>query len=160
MFGAFRIGGMTEPIAGANMLIHRPPADVFDAFANPLKITQFWLTRASGPLARGARVEWEFMVPGVTAGVAVTTFDPPRRLGWDWSDGHHVEMTFDPHDRDSTRVAVHETGFAGDRAAEEVATTTEGYSIVLCDLKTLLETGRSANLVKDKAALIEASLSN
>jgi hypothetical protein len=69
-------------------------------------------------------------------------------------------MTFDALDAGSTRVAVHETGFKGDRAVEEVATTTEGYSIVLCDLKTLLETGRSANLVKDKAALIEASLSN
>jgi len=29
---------------------------------------------------------------------------------------------------------------------------------VLCDLKTLLETGHSANLVKDKAELIAQSL--
>jgi hypothetical protein len=30
----------------------------------------------------------------------------------------------------------------------------EGFTIVLCDLKTLLESGRSANLVRDKAELI------
>lgn len=34
---------------------------------------------------------------------------------------------------------------------------TEGFSIVLCDLKVWLETGRVANLVKDKAELIAAS---
>ena len=35
--------------------------------------------------------------------------------------------------------------------------TVEGFAIVLCDLKTLLETGESANLVRDKAALIVAA---
>jgi hypothetical protein len=35
---------------------------------------------------------------------------------------------------------------------------TEGFTIVLCDLKTLLESGRSANLVRSKAALIAATL--
>lgn len=32
------------------------------------------------------------------------------------------------------------------------------FVMVLCDLKTLLETGRSANLVRDKARLIADSL--
>jgi hypothetical protein len=36
--------------------------------------------------------------------------------------------------------------------------TIEGFSIVLCDLKTLLESGRSANLVRDKAELIARKL--
>ena len=34
---------------------------------------------------------------------------------------------------------------------------TEGFSIVLCDLKTFLESGKSANLVRAKAELIAAS---
>jgi uncharacterized protein YndB with AHSA1/START domain len=37
---------------------------------------------------------------------------------------------------------------------EQATGTIEGFSIVLCDLKTLLESGTSANLVRDKAALI------
>lgn len=35
---------------------------------------------------------------------------------------------------------------------------TEGFSIVLCDLKTLLESGRSAGLVRDKARLIAQAI--
>ena len=36
----------------------------------------------------------------------------------------------------------------------QAANLAEGFAIVLCDLKTLLESGRSANLVRDKAELI------
>jgi hypothetical protein len=35
-----------------------------------------------------------------------------------------------------------------------VVNATEGFAIVLCDLKVLLETGHPAGLVKDKAELI------
>ena len=35
-------------------------------------------------------------------------------------------------------------------------TTREGFTIVLCDLKALLETGASAGMVRDKARLIAA----
>ena len=33
---------------------------------------------------------------------------------------------------------------------------TEGFTIVACDLKSLLETGRSGNMARDKAVLISA----
>jgi hypothetical protein len=46
------------------------------------------------------------------------------------------------------------SGFAGEQSLAVATGTAEGFSIVLCDLKTLLETGRSANLVRDKAELI------
>ena len=42
--------------------------------------------------------------------------------------------------------------------AEEPRRVAFNFSIVLCDLKTLLESGRSANLVKDKAELIHRSM--
>jgi uncharacterized protein YndB with AHSA1/START domain len=150
---------MSEPVASASTIIRRPSSEVFDAFVRPEKLTQFWLTRASGPLAKNAKVEWHFMVPGATASVAVTAFEPPRHLGFDWP-GMHVEMRFDEHDQNgdaaATRVAVHVTGFAGDNAVEQAVGTTEGFTTVLCDLKTLLESGHSAGLVRDKAALIMA----
>lgn len=55
-------------------------------------------------------------------------------------------------------MAVEVAGF--DKDVDEIVNATEGFSIVLCDLKTLLETGHSANLVRDKAALIAATLSD
>ena len=38
--------------------------------------------------------------------------------------------------------------------AQGAVNATEGFSIVLCELKILLETGRPGQLVRDKAALI------
>jgi uncharacterized protein YndB with AHSA1/START domain len=145
---------MADHIAKASMLIRRPVAEVFDAFVNPDTITKFWLESTTGPLAEGAQVGWHFMVPGATETVTVTAFEDQRRIAFDWSDGNSVDMGFEAHGNDTTCLAVEVTGFENENA---VVNATEGFSIVLCDLKTLLESGRSANLVRDKAELIAAS---
>ena len=148
---------MTELAASADMLIRRPVAEVFDAFVRPDMITRFWLDGTSGPLGQGARVEWRFMVPGATETVSVTAFEARRRIAFDWSAGLSVDMTFQELGERETRVTVRVTGFAGDQAG--AVNATEGFSIVLCDLKILLETGQSGSLVRDKAELIARSQS-
>ena len=142
----------------ASMLIRRPPGEVFAAFVNPMILRKFWLSDASGPLAPGARVRWKFMVPGVEDDVVVRRFESPSHLAFDWSDGVHVEMTFELVDHDATHVRVAVSGFTGEGILEQATNTVEGFSIVLCDLKTLLESGASANLVRDKAELITRSM--
>jgi len=145
---------MNLQVAKIEMLIRRPPGEVFAAFANPQIIRKFWLHAASGPLAPGARVQWEFMVPGATAAVVVTDFEAPRRIGFDWSNGLHVELTFEDFADDATHACVTVGGFEGPEAVAVLNDVVEGFTVVLCDLKTLLETGTSANLVRDKAELI------
>jgi uncharacterized protein YndB with AHSA1/START domain len=39
--------------ARVTMLIQAPPADVYAAFVEPERLTQFWLSKASGPLRIG-----------------------------------------------------------------------------------------------------------
>jgi uncharacterized protein YndB with AHSA1/START domain len=141
------------------MLIRRPPSEVFAAFVEPAMLRKFWLNDASAPLAPKARVKWQFMVPGAEDDVTVTRFEPPNRLAFDWSDGIHVDMLFEPFDKAATRAAVTVSGFAGDSVLEAATDAVEGFSIVLCDLKTLLEAGRSANLTRDKAELITRAIS-
>lgn len=148
---------MTEQVARAEMLIRRPVADVFDAFVRTDMITQFWLESASGPLGPGARVEWRFMVPGAVETVTVTAFENQRRIAFDWSDSVSVNMQFEELSDRATRVSVDVAGFKGDQACADMVNATEGFSIVLCDLKILLEVGRSGNLVRDKAELIARS---
>jgi uncharacterized protein YndB with AHSA1/START domain len=148
---------MKEPSVEASMLINRPPGEVFAAFVNPQTLRKFWLTDASGPLAPGARVQWQFMVPGATAKVFVTKFEAPRHLEFKWDDTMHVDMSFELFGDGATHATVRVSGFQGADALAEATGTVEGFAIVLCDLKTLLETGESANLVRDKAALIVAA---
>jgi uncharacterized protein YndB with AHSA1/START domain len=140
------------------MLIRRGPTEVFDAFVDADTLCRFWLDSASGPLAPGAVVDWRFKVPGVSDRVTVTGFERPRRLAFRFSDGMDVAMTFDFHDGDATRVGVTCTGFPAEDLLSHATDNIEGFSIVLCDLKTLLETGRSANLVRDKAELITRAM--
>lgn len=147
---------MVREVAKAEMLIRRPVAEVFNAFVDPTVITKFWLESTSGPLAAGARVEWRFMVPGAVDTLTVTAFDDPRRIAFEWSGGMSVDMKFEKH-RSGTCVAIEVVGFSGEGILEQIVGTTEGFSIVLCDLKTLLETGHSANLVRDRAELITQS---
>jgi uncharacterized protein YndB with AHSA1/START domain len=149
---------MAEVTANAKMLIRRPRSDAFNAFAQPETISKFWLKRTTGPLSADARVEWEFMVPGAKEKVSVTAFEEPRRITFTWSAGLNVDMTFTEERDGATVVAVQAAGFKGEDAVAQAVNATEGFSIVLCDLKTLLETGRSANLVKDKAELIHRSM--
>ena len=145
---------MSEQVARAEMLIRHPIAQVFDAFVRPDMITQFWLEGTSGPLVKGAALEWRFMVPGAVESVTVTALEVQRRIAFEWSDGVSVDIGFEELPEGATRVTVHATGFRGDQAGSDVVNATEGFSIVLCELKILLEMGRPGNLVKDKAELI------
>ena len=150
---------MADLAAKATMLIRRPRTEVFDAFVQPQLITKFWLKSTTGPLAAGAQVEWNFMVPGAKETVTVFDFNEPQRLRFAWSDGVSVDMKFAEQPDGATRLSVEATGFRGEQQLDQVVGATEGFSIVLCDLKTLLETGQSANLVRDKAELIHREMS-
>ena len=149
---------MKSLTANASQLIRCAVSEAFDAFVDPTKITQFWLEATSAPLAKDAEVTWHFMVPGATERVKVTEFSPAHRIAFGWSDGVSVRLDFREQRISETRVSVEAGGFAGESAVEQAVNATEGFSIVLCDLKTFLETGRSANLVRDKAKLIAESL--
>jgi len=98
---------------------------------------------------------WHFMVPGATAHVTVTGFEAPRRIGFDWPGGMHVELLFEPFNDDGTHLTAEISGLHGKDLLTQATDVVEGFTIVFCDLKTLLETGTSANLVRDKAELIE-----
>jgi uncharacterized protein YndB with AHSA1/START domain len=143
----------------ASMLIRRGPSEIFEALVNADTLCKFWLDSASGPLAPEAEVEWRFKVPGVSDTVRVTAFDRPRHLAFRFSDGVEVDVNLEFHDGDATRVSIRCAGFPESDLLDQATNTVEGFSIVLCDLKTLLETGRSANLVRDKAELITRSMS-
>lgn len=139
--------------AKLEQLVRAPRSAVFDAFVNPATITKFWLDSTTGPLAPEAKVEWTFMVPGATETVQVTGFTQNQRIAFAWSDGVNVSLEFSDRE-EGTRLAVTVAGLGNTSGAVDAA---EGFSIALCDLKTLLESGRSANLVRDKAALIALS---
>jgi uncharacterized protein YndB with AHSA1/START domain len=153
---------MATPVAKVSMLVRCPPAKAFEAFVHPEFLTKFWLSRASGPLEPGKTVTWDFMVPGASAKTHVEEMLHDRLIRLSWDDATTVSFAFEPYSDGGTRIEVINAGFSGD--AEEVMAAaleaTQGFTIVLCDLKAYLEHGQSMGFVRDKALLIEAKQSS
>ena len=145
---------MNALTAKSEMLVNVSRQEVFSAFCDRRTLCKFWLAHSSGDLTRGAKVEWTFMVPGAKETVEVIAFQPHDYLKFKWSDETIVEVSFADRTPQSTRVSVVVSGFTdADRVALAI-NATEGFAIVLCDLKSLLETGVSGGMVRDKALLI------
>lgn len=161
--GSGIVPGMSdrEPSVRVETFVRASSAAVFHAFTNADRLAAFWLASASGPLTLGARVHWEFQVPGAEDDVECTVFEPGRRLAVKSSDGSTIaweltEKTIE--DVAGTVVRVTQTGLAGSPEAKWAMAleATQGFTYVLSDLKILLEDGASGGIVRDKAMLIAA----
>lgn len=134
-----------------SMLVQSDPASIHAAFVEPELLSRFWLKRSSGPLQCGVPVTWDFRVPGASETTIAEELIPPGLISFRWSDGTRVRIEIDEATRGASIVRI----AAGPCAsASEAVALAEGFCIVLCDLKILLESGKSPGLVKDKARLI------
>ena len=143
------------PRSKAGMLVRRPAALVFAAFADPAVTTQFWFTKSSGRLETGRQVMWEWEMYGMTIPVTVKAIEPERRIVIEWpgDEGHRtVEWRFTARQDGHTFVEISEMGFTaqGHELVDQVAGSTEGFTLVLAGLKAWLEHGIRLNLVADR----------
>lgn len=141
--------------ARVTMFIQAPPEEVYAAFIEPQQLTKFWLSKVSGPLNLGKAVHWNFMVEGAEIDATATKMEPGKKLAWKWSDKSTVSIDLEVLDG-GTAITLINGDFPqhGTERIEAALNATEGFSIVLADLKTLLETGTSAGITKAKAKLI------
>src|SRR5919112_1034046 len=143
---------MTALEMTTGMLIRRPAAEVFHAFADPTVTTRFWFTKSSGALEPGATVAWEWEMYGVGTTVTVKEAVPGERIvvEWDPADPSTVEWTFHPAPG-GTYVRIRNYGFAGtpDEVVARVVDSAKGFGFVLAGAKAWLEHGIELNLVAD-----------
>jgi uncharacterized protein YndB with AHSA1/START domain len=137
------------------MFIRRPAAEVFEAFVDPAITTQFWFTHSSGRLDAGMPVVWTWEMYGAEARVIVRALEANRRILVDWgdpSDMTQVEWRF-AEQSGGTMVTITNTGFKGDDDSilAQAVDSAEGFTMVLCGLKALLEHGIRLNLIADRA---------
>jgi uncharacterized protein YndB with AHSA1/START domain len=143
-----------EAVAKTEMLIRKPVSEVFAAFTEPERITKFWLARASGRLEPGARVHWDFIVQGAATDVEVMELKPDQRILIRWGEGDTVDFRFTRRGPRETFVTVENRGFTGDgdEVLDKAVDSTGGFTLVLCELKALLEHGIHMNYGPDKFA--------
>jgi uncharacterized protein YndB with AHSA1/START domain len=141
------------PTVNTGMLIRRPPEQVFQAFVDPAITTQFWFTTSSGKMTPGAHLRWDWEMYGVSTDVFTKEVEENNRILFDWGDDKRtVELRFTLRGIGATYVEVTEAGLSGD--GDEILThatdSTEGFTIVLCALKALLEHDVILTAVQDR----------
>ena len=144
------------PSVKTGMLIRRPPSEVFQALVDPAITTKFWFTKSSGKVVPGTEVQWDWEMYGASAKVSVKEVEDNSRILMEWGsedESTTVEFRFIPGQDQTTYVQVTETGLSGtgDEMVAHAIDSTEGFTMVLCALKALLEHGVVLTVVADKA---------
>ena len=145
-----------QPIAKAEFLIRKPAAEVFEAFADPEIVTNFWFDKSSGRLETGQTVQWTWEMCDMTIDVRVLDVEENERILVEWgTDGENtttVEWTFTARSADTTFVTVINKGFTGDgdKIVSAALDSTGGFTLVLAAAKAWLEHGIRLNIVADR----------
>ena len=141
--------------AKAEMLIRKPVAEVFEAFIDPAITSKFWFTKGSGRLEPDKEIRWDWEMYGFSALVNVKAIEPNKRILIEWSAygaPTTVEWIFTSRPDNTTFVSITNAGFPGDQdqIVKHAIESTEGFALVLCGLKALLEYNIIINLVLDR----------
>ena len=128
--------------------INRPVEDVFEAVADPAKLSSYFTTGgAKGRLETGATVTWDFHdFPGAFP-VYVVEVEPNKRivLKWGGEDGSTatlVTMRFEPTDDGRTIVSIAEEGWPStEDGLKNSYGNCMGWSQMICAMKAWLEHG-------------------
>jgi uncharacterized protein YndB with AHSA1/START domain len=140
------------PVAKAEMLIRAPVHQVFEAFLDPAITIKFWFTKSSGRLEPGRQIRWDWEMFGVSADVNVKAIEQDKHILIEWSGPTIVEWTFTARPDNTTFVSITNTGFSGDgdEVFKQAIGSTEGFTLVLANLKALLEYNVNLNLIADR----------
>jgi uncharacterized protein YndB with AHSA1/START domain len=143
--------------AVARTRIHKPPAQVYDAFANAESMSKFWFTRRDTGLKEGETVKW-FVGSDEDAfsfDVYVKEIRKPDSIVIEWIglDGNRTQVrwSFEETDQGDTILTIKESGYSGSRDAivERALDSMGGFNQVIIAAKALVEYGIELNVVSD-----------
>lgn len=141
--------------AGAQMLIRKPVAQVFEALINPEITTKFWFTHSTGKLITGETVTWKWEMYNAEAVVKIKEIVPNQKINIEWGEpATTIEFNFEALSDNTTYLDIKNYGFnqTGDELIGIVRDSTGGFTTMIDALKAYLEHGIQLGLVGDKFA--------
>jgi uncharacterized protein YndB with AHSA1/START domain len=127
--------------------IARPIAEVFEAIADPARMSRYFISRGSGRMTEGARLTWAWdHAGGVEVTVDVKLVDAPRRIMYVWraagGRATKVVLALAADGDGATELTASEAPFAlTEEAAAQAVGQTQGWTHFSLCLKAYLEHG-------------------
>ncbi|MCZ8521442.1 MULTISPECIES: SRPBCC family protein [Paenibacillus] len=138
------------------MIIERPAHEVFEAFVDPERISQFWFSSSSCRWEEGKTVTLRYDEYQAILDIDILEMVKDQRIVFRWGgdgDPHRITIVLDAVEPASTCIEVTEEGFKEGDAdyIRLLVDNKEGWVYVLTCLKAYLEFGVTrlrAGLVK------------
>lgn len=125
--------------------ILKPVNEVFEAIVNPVKMSNYFISKSSGRMETGKQVMWQFPEFDLEIPVRVGKIIKDKYISYYWDvEGTEllVEMTLTPGDEGSTIVTVSEGSRANDvEGIKWLQGNAAGWANFLACLKAYLEYG-------------------
>ncbi|MHA2394360.1 MAG: SRPBCC domain-containing protein [Promethearchaeota archaeon] len=125
--------------------ILKPIKTVFEAIINPVKMSNYFISKSSGRMIEGKEVRWRFPEFEEEFPINVGKIEQDRYISFTWEiDGEDllVEMTLNPIEVDATVVTITEKSRnINELGINWLMRNTEGWANFLACLKAYLEYG-------------------
>ena len=129
----------------AAIQIQKSPQEVFEAIADPKKMSNYFISRGSGRMVEGAQVFWKFPEFDFEFPIRVGRMVPGQYISYYWESDHTellVEISLEPVSNGDTLVTVTEKSRNNDPAGINwLKQNTEGWANFLACLKAYLDHG-------------------
>jgi len=125
--------------------IQKPVREVFEAIADPAKMSNYFISKSSGRMEEGKKLFWEFPEFDEEFPVRIDKVEKDKYISFYWdTDGNEllVEINLTSADNDSTLVMITEKSMENNEAGIKwLKGNTEGWANFLACLKAYLEYG-------------------
>jgi uncharacterized protein YndB with AHSA1/START domain len=129
----------------AALQIQKSVNEVFDAIVDPVKMSNYFISKSSGRMEEGKKIIWRFPEFDMEFPVRIGKIEKNKYISFYWKvDGIELltEMILTPKPNDSTLVAITEKSRENDEAGIRwLIGNTEGWANFLACLKAYLEYG-------------------
>jgi uncharacterized protein YndB with AHSA1/START domain len=129
----------------AAIQILKPVNEVFEAIVDPIKMSNYFISKSSGRMEEGKLIKWQFPEFDMEFTIRIGKIESEKYISYYWdvdSIELLVEMTLKPAANNSTVVTVTEKSRNNDEAGIKWLTgNTQGWANFLACLKAYLEYG-------------------
>ena len=125
--------------------ILKPVNEVFEAIVDPIKMSNYFISKSSGIMEEGKQIMWQFPEFDKEFPIRVGKIERDKYISYYWvMEGieHLVEISLTPKERNAIIVGITEKGRNNDEAGINwLKGNTEGWANFLACLKAYLEYG-------------------